>query len=169
MAVWYRDPNGGNKKKNTPCTGCWDRATDDYDRRTWQYFDDSLSCSYENTFAAATGATDGGQVGDRNWALIISGIPYENANVPQAYKLSQNYPNPFNPVTKIKFSINKVDRVRLEIFNISGQKITTLIDQKMKPGDHEVDWDGTRFASGVYFYKFSYGSLTMTKKMVLIR
>jgi hypothetical protein len=169
MAVWYRSPDGGNKTKNTPCA-CWNRATDDFDRRPWQYFNDTLSCSYADTFAAAHGATDGGQVGDLNWPLVpVSGIVNADQGIPQAYKLNQNYPNPFNPVTKIAFTINKVDQVRLEIYNIMGQKITTLIDQKMKPGAHEVTWDASQVASGIYFYKFSYGSMTATRKMVLIR
>jgi hypothetical protein len=66
MAEWYRDPNGGNKTKNTP-TDLWDRATDDYDRRPWQYFADTLDCTYPTTAAAYTGAQGGFPAGDLNW------------------------------------------------------------------------------------------------------
>ncbi len=169
MAMWYRDSLGGNKDKNTPCA-CWDRATDDFDRRSWQYMADTLDCGYADTCAAATGSTTGGQVGDLRWTLVpVSGLIDVGQGIPQAFKLNQNYPNPFNPVTKITFTINKVDQVRLEIYSITGQKIATLLNQKMKPGTHEIEWNASQVASGVYFYKFNYGSLTMTKKMVLIR
>jgi flagellar hook assembly protein FlgD len=89
--------------------------------------------------------------------------------LPAKFRLEQNYPNPFNPVTKIRFAIEKVDRVKLEIYSITGQKIATLVDQRMKAGQHEIEWNASQVASGVYFYKFYYGSLNMTKKMVLIR
>jgi methionine-rich copper-binding protein CopC len=89
--------------------------------------------------------------------------------LPAEFRLEQNYPNPFNPVTKIKFAIAAGEKVKLEIFNITGQKITTLLDRKLKAGEYEVEWNAGNVASGVYFYQFSYGNLVQTKKMVLIR
>jgi hypothetical protein len=169
VTVWYRDPEGGNKTKNTP-TELWDRATDDYDRRAWEYFADTLDCGYADNLEAATGSTTGGQVGDLNWTLVhISGISEGNESIPAEYQLAQNFPNPFNPSTKIKFSISKANKVKLEIYNIAGQKIATLVDQKMNAGSHEVEWNASNVASGVYFYKLHYGTNVETKKMVLIR
>jgi hypothetical protein len=168
MGDWYRNYVWGAGKTKT--TSKFVRARDDFDRKTWVYLADTLDCGYADTCAAATGSTTSGQVGDLRWTLVpVSGLIDMGQGVAQTYKLHQNYPNPFNPSTKIAFTINKLDRVRLEVYNITGQKIATLLDQKMKPGSHEVEWNASQVASGVYFYKFSFGSLTMTKKMVLIR
>jgi hypothetical protein len=80
--------------------------------------------------------------------------------VPKYFSLSQNYPNPFNPTTKIKFDTppqpspkGREQWVRLLIYDILGREITTLVNQQLKPGTYEVEWDGSNFPSGVYFYK----------------
>ncbi len=89
-------------------------------------------------------------------------------------KLSQNYPNPFNPKTYIEFSLSKACDVKIDIYNICGQKIKTLVDQYFREGHNVVDWDGrddskNEVASGIYFYKLSAGELSQTKKMILLR
>jgi hypothetical protein len=85
------------------------------------------------------------------------------------YQLFQNYPNPFNPSTSIKFTINKAGSVSLDIYNISGQKIETLIKQKMAAGNHEVVWDASNMVSGVYFYTLKLNNVSNTKRMLLIQ
>ena len=103
------------------------------------------------------------------------GIENTQNEVPTKFNLEQNYPNPFNPTTKINFSIplNKGGQrglsVKLTIYDILGREVATPINQLMKPGKYEVDWDGSNFASGVYFYKLEAGSFAETKKMVLIK
>lgn len=95
--------------------------------------------------------------------------------MPIEYSLEQNYPNPFNPTTKINFNIPQNSNVRLEIFNIIGEKIATLISNKeYQPGSFTVDWNGTnqfgnQVPSGVYLYKLSAGKFSSVKKMMMIK
>jgi hypothetical protein len=89
------------------------------------------------------------------------------------YHLS-NYPNPFNPETKIAFNLPESGRVILEIYNIKGQKIKTLLDCYMSPGSSEIIWNGRddfdkTVGSGVYFYKLQTSSQTIIKKMLLLK
>lgn len=102
-------------------------------------------------------------------------------NYPDKFSLSQNYPNPFNPVTKIKFEISEVRseklEVRLVIYDPLGREIATLINDKLAPGTYEVEWNGSNYTSGVYFYKLEISDpetssglhYSETKKMVLIK
>ncbi|RPJ45219.1 MAG: hypothetical protein EHM19_05645, partial [Candidatus Latescibacterota bacterium] len=88
--------------------------------------------------------------------------------------LEQNRPNPFNPATTIRFEIRASQRVRLDVFGISGMKVRTLIDAPLAPGEHEAVWDGTNddggaSPSGVYFYRLRTARATDTKKMLLLR
>ena len=93
------------------------------------------------------------------------------------YSLEQNYPNPFNPTTKIYYSIPEYSNVNIAVFDILGNKVQTLIKQDQETGDYIVDFDGSKLASGVYFYKFianskikgSANTFVQTKKMLLIR
>jgi|GEM_PF-2685566 len=93
--------------------------------------------------------------------------------IPATFTLNQNYPNPFNPETAISYSLPKDSEVMLTVYNIFGQKVKTLVNQKIKAGYHTVNWNGTddyglKVASGVYFYKISAGSFKAMKKMILI-
>ena len=99
----------------------------------------------------------------------ITGIERNFALVPQDYTLSQNYPNPFNPITNIQFSIPKTEFVSLKIYNLLGQKVTTLVDKKQPAGSYQVQWDASRFASGVYYYQLKVGDYVQTRKMVLLK
>jgi hypothetical protein len=94
--------------------------------------------------------------------------------VPAEFSLSSNYPNPFNPETRISYFIPRVSHVKLQIFNILGQKIRTLVDEDQAAGREGVLWDGRddqgeQVASGVYLYRLQAGDLSESKKMVLIR
>ncbi|HQJ17657.1 MAG TPA: C25 family cysteine peptidase [Candidatus Cloacimonas acidaminovorans] len=82
------------------------------------------------------------------------------------------YPNPFNPTTTISFSIKEKTPVELIIYNILGQKVRTLVNQPLEPGEHSIVWNGTdnkgrSVASGIYFYRMKAGNYSETKKMVL--
>ncbi|UCD93521.1 MAG: T9SS type A sorting domain-containing protein, partial [Candidatus Zixiibacteriota bacterium] len=94
--------------------------------------------------------------------------------LPAEFRLDQNYPNPFNPVTSIKFHLPRTTDVKLDVFNILGRRVVTLVDGKMRHGDHVVQWNGEnssgqQVASGVYFYRLSAEDFADSKKMVLIR
>ena len=89
--------------------------------------------------------------------------------VPVTFSLFQNYPNPFNPTTKIKFSLTSPEMVKLTVYNVLGQKVETLIDQRLASGEYIVDFDGSKLASGVYFYRLQAGKFDETREMVLLK
>ena len=91
------------------------------------------------------------------------------AGIPVSYELYQNYPNPFNPSTVIKFALPKDSKVNVTVFNILGEKAGQLINQEMKAGYHQVDFDASHYASGVYLYSITAGDFVETKKMVLMK
>jgi len=113
--------------------------------------------------------------GDTTFTLL--GLDPISTTIPEEFSLSQNYPNPFNPSTKIKFDIPvfplmKGARgmyVRLTIYDLLGREVSTLVNQQLKPGTYEVEFDGTNYPSGVYFYGLTGESFNLTKRLVLIK
>ncbi len=98
----------------------------------------------------------------------------ENITTPVATVLNGNYPNPFNPTTTISYSVKKTGPVTIDIYNIRGQKVRSLVNDKVEAGSHVVTWEGDdnngkTVSSGVYFYKMNAGSYTQTKKMMLMK
>ncbi len=89
--------------------------------------------------------------------------------IPDAFSLNQNYPNPFNPTTTISFSLPEASDVKLEVYNINGQVVTTLANSYFEAGNHAISWDGRETASGVYLYKLQAGIFNETKKMLLLK
>jgi hypothetical protein len=85
------------------------------------------------------------------------------------YHLHQNYPNPFNPSTKISFTIAQTDYVSLKVYDVLGNEVTTLINEEKPAGEYEVEFDGERLTSGIYFYQLKSGSYVQTKKMLLLK
>ncbi len=88
---------------------------------------------------------------------------------PNTYALAQNYPNPFNPATTIKYSIMKPGLVTLVVYNVLGQKVTTLVDKVQSAGNYTLTFDASKFATGVYFYQIKSGSFENVKKMLLLK
>jgi flagellar hook assembly protein FlgD len=117
--------------------------------------------------------------GVNNDVLMIGSKQTDIRNmIPRDWVLYQNYPNPFNPSTTIEFDVpevaNKIPRVAVQIFNILGQKVTTLKRDIPDAGRYSIRWDGmsengVRVASGVYFYRLLAGDYTSTKKMVMMK
>jgi hypothetical protein len=93
----------------------------------------------------------------------------EISGIPSDYILEQNYPNPFNPSTQIRFGIPQSGLVKLDIYNLLGQKITTLINEEMSSGYHSVDFNAGDISSGVYVYTLSVNDFVTSKKMVLLK
>ena len=98
----------------------------------------------------------------------FSSVEDEHAVLSQ-HALSQNYPNPFNPVTSIPFSLAKDDYVSLCVYNNLGEILSILYSGKLSAGEHAKSWDGSKFPSGIYFYKLTSTSYNAVKKMVLIK
>jgi hypothetical protein len=94
--------------------------------------------------------------------------------VPETFTLDQNRPNPFNPETEISYSLPEGCDVKLDIYNITGQKVTTIVDQYQDAGTHSVIWNGhdesgNQVASGIYFYRLTTNAYTEAKKMILMK
>ncbi len=104
---------------------------------------------------------------------VITENDSHNVNSPKN-TLYQNYPNPFNPTTTISFNISKESNVELAIYNIKGQKVKMLINNKLAKGTHQIIWNGKdkknkHVSSGIYFYRLKTGNFTSTKKMILLK
>jgi len=89
--------------------------------------------------------------------------------LPSILTAGQNYPNPFNPQTTIAYALPRDGRVRLQIFNVRGELIRTLVDENQSAGQHEVLFSGDRLASGNYFYRLTAGAETVTRQMTLVK
>jgi hypothetical protein len=100
--------------------------------------------------------------------IIYRSIDYAEQLV-ENFELKQNYPNPFNLETTIEYQIPAIENVELVIYNMLGQKITTLISEVQSAGPHRVKWDASGYASGIYFYRIKTGDFRDVKKMILIR
>ncbi|MCB0727995.1 MAG: T9SS type A sorting domain-containing protein [Ignavibacteriae bacterium] len=105
----------------------------------------------------------------RNPTGSIIGINNISSEIPDHFSLSQNYPNPFNPVTVIKYSLLADNYTTLKIYNILGNEITTLIDQIQNAGSYSVEFDGSNYVSGLYYYKLESGNFIGVKKMILVK
>ena len=104
----------------------------------------------------------------RKYGTPIGIRPISN-ELPSSFKLYQNYPNPFNPKTKIKMEIAKLGNVKLVVYDILGQEVAQLVNEKLKPGTYEVTFDGSNYSSGVYFYQLTADGYSETKSMVLLK
>jgi hypothetical protein len=97
------------------------------------------------------------------------GVEKVAAEIPQSFSLYQNYPNPFNPTTTIKFALPVDSRVKINVYNSLGQLVETLIDKEMESGYHEINFDASQLASGVYLYQLQAGEYVSVKKMLMIK
>lgn len=103
------------------------------------------------------------------------GIQPVSSEVPKSFSLLQNYPNPFNPSTNIKFNIPALEgngrdhSVQLKIYDMLGKEVSTLVNESLKPGSYEVQWNASAFPSGIYFYRLITEGYTQTNKMILVK
>lgn len=89
--------------------------------------------------------------------------------VPDRYNLGQNYPNPFNPITTIEFYLPKAANVRIDIINLLGQSVETLVNQRYSKRTHKKIWNGTGYPTGMYFYRIITPEFEEVRKMMLIK
>jgi len=111
------------------------------------------------------------------WVVQTSPVEWEEEDLtmrPEEFGLRQNYPNPFNPTTVIQYALPKASEVRIQIYNVLGQKVRNLVDEAQEPGYKMIHWDGkdddgTEVSSGVYFYRIEAGDFVKNKKMTLLK
>lgn len=99
----------------------------------------------------------------------VTGVILENNQLPTTYSLEQNYPNPFNPMTTIKFALPKDGFVRLVVYDILGREVSSIVNEFKNAGNYSVNFDASRLASGIYFYKIEVNGFTDIKKMTVIK
>jgi hypothetical protein len=138
---------------------------------TWQYIGGLVDTARNEVTAEITGLG--------TYALFTTKSPVgvddePESELPYRFELSQNYPNPFNPTTTIEFSVPRRVQVTIEIFNVLGQRVRTLVNESKSAGSYRVEWNGTdntgsSASSGMYLYRFQAGDVVQTKKMLLIK
>ena len=111
-------------------------------------------------------ALDGAKI--FKWLKTI-GIKQISSEVPDKFSLSQNYPNPFNPMTKIKFKVSRASDINITVFDVLGQHVTTLVNERLNAGSYETQWNAADMPGGVYFYRLETDDFTETKKMILVK
>ena len=109
------------------------------------------------------------KAGERGWILTGSFLEGEFADLPSEFALLGNYPNPFNASTVINYQLPVDSHVKLEVYNLIGQKVATLADERQQAGYKSVNWDASEVSSGLYFYKLSAGDKAFIKRMTLLR
>ncbi|MBN1780079.1 T9SS type A sorting domain-containing protein [bacterium] len=124
------------------------------------------------THSVKTLVTDGELITDTTWKFtvteIATGVPNDD-NAPREYLLNQNYPNPFNPVTYIRFGLPTAGEVQINLFNIQGKKVKTLLNTYKSAGYYVLHFDGRELTGGIYFYKIQSGKFSEIKKMILLK
>jgi hypothetical protein len=130
----------------------------------------SVSLSSDGNTAIVGGRDDNGSAGAA-WVFTrgASSVWGQSEEVPRQSGLAQNYPNPFNPSTTIKFELLKTAGVKLSVFDILGREVSVLVNERKDAGVHEVKFDGSNLASGVYFYRLQAGDFVQTKRLLLLK
>ncbi|MFT5517100.1 MAG: hypothetical protein ACI80V_003239 [Rhodothermales bacterium] len=164
------------------------RYTENFDLPTGPFDMDALTLALwhfdegsGDTAADATGNGFVGTLGGFNsdgapdpasvpqWVDVATLVANVSQDVPEQFVLAQNYPNPFNPVTNIQYTVPVGADVEVHVFNVLGQRVVTLANGYHTPGVHQISFDGSRLASGMYFYTLRANDLVLTQKMMLIK
>jgi hypothetical protein len=99
----------------------------------------------------------------------LTSVDGRHEQAPQEFALMQNYPNPFNPKTGIRYQVSGVSDVKITVYDMLGREMAVLVNERKQPGNHEVSFDGSGLASGVYLYRFTAGSFAETRRMILLK
>jgi len=125
--------------------------------------------AYDGMYVSGNGVTGLGYCGhDSFMGLLSSGVAVADA-APSAFAVEQNSPNPANPTTTISFTLPEAGTVTVEVFNVAGQKVDTLVNDFMDSGKHSLVWDGSTVSTGVYFYTVTSNEFSKTMKMTLLK
>ena len=104
-----------------------------------------------------------------NISITATGVDNGISNLPKAFALYQNYPNPFNPTTIISYSVPKAGLVKIKVYDILGREVTQLVNEQKNAGTYNIEFNASKLATGVYFYRMQAGSFAQTKKLLLLK
>ena len=127
----------------------------------------SSADNYGNVIISATHPTLGTKTVDVK--VLVTSVEKTPDSLPVKYELSQNYPNPFNSTTLIKYSLSKSSFISLKVYNVLGQKVTTLFSGIQQKGNHAIEFNADKYSSGIYLLKLQANGFTAVKKMILLK
>jgi hypothetical protein len=139
---------------------------------TWRRINEGLTDTITNGLLIKDSYIFVGTANHGVWRRPLSEITSANnisIEIPSTCSLSQNFPNPFNPVTRIRYDLPRSGSVRLAVYDVMGREVEMLVNERQAEGTYEATFDGSRFASGVYFYRLTAEGFNETRKMLLIR
>lgn len=149
------------------------------DTVSWSFrYTASSVIGYDTLYATSNSANNSGTSEGDNWnwspnkpIKIYQPIGITNiSSIAETFELGQNYPNPFNPSTQISFSVAKAGDIKIKVFDMLGNQVAVLVDQKLSAGKYRTDFSAANYSSGAYFYSlYADGKLLSTKRMLLIK
>jgi hypothetical protein len=177
---WYIssffDQNGNLNIGATDFSGGLDPITTDGTIALFEFvvndnaaFGDSSLITFSYLSAADTRLADLPVTGKNGKVIITDVTSAVEDNVVYEYSLAQNYPNPFNPKTIINYSLKNENNVEIEIYNSIGERSLVLFKGVQQAGNHTIEWNADKFASGIYFYRIKAGDFSQTRKMMLLK
>lgn len=133
-----------------------------------------LHIGYAGTGSHYKGLIDNVQIYNYPAGLVTAVEKIPSAELPEKFELYQNYPNPFNPNTTIKFAVPTTQFITINVYDLLGRKVKTLVNGVYEPGEYKVVWDGTDdfgkpVSSGIYLYQLRAGQNILVKKMLLVK
>lgn len=160
--------DAGNIIRTTNGGTSWDSLVSGTDNSLYSVFFVNNNTGWTVGYAGTIlKTTNGGGPG------FVIGIEKTYSGIPSSFRLYQNYPNPFNNATKIRFSVfsesGKGNSTTLKIFDVSGKEVETLVNEELRAGAYEMNWDGSNYPSGVYFYRLSKGRSVLSQRMILLK
>ncbi|MBI5475432.1 MAG: T9SS type A sorting domain-containing protein [Ignavibacteriales bacterium] len=166
--------NGVNKKDSIKYFSVWGTYESPLTQNMRSFRDSLINQGYDFTWQERHEGHSWGLWRATTDLILQSFFPLitdvkDGAELPQQIKLYQNYPNPFNPTTNLGFRIVDFGFVSLKIFDLLGREVTTLVNETKQPGEYKVRWNAEEVASGVYLYRLQSGSISVTKKLVMVR
>ncbi|MFA7360183.1 MAG: T9SS type A sorting domain-containing protein [Candidatus Kapaibacterium sp.] len=135
---------------------------------TCQYVPNTASFRYWIVFGKNISPSENGIYGTTFTSSAMNVVRVSD-EIPSSFSLSQNYPNPFNPVTVVRFSLSVVSNVVLKVYDVRGQEVETLVNERMLAGSYQTEWDASGNPSGVYFYRMVTNGFSETKRMMLLK
>jgi hypothetical protein len=157
--IGYAVGNNGTIRATTNSGQTWAGQTSNTTNNLWSVFFPDFSIGF----------TVGENGTIRKTVTGVLGIDPVNNTIPDNFSLGQNYPNPFNPITVISFQVADNSFVSLTIYDILGKEIEVMVNEQLKAGVYEVQWNAADYPSGVYLYTINAGSFRDTKKMILTK